>query len=165
MSRYLETQGFRVITAATGLEGLEMAKRLHPAVITLDAIMPGLDGWAVLAALRTNPETSGIPVVMVTITDDEQRCFSLGAAEFVTKPVDWERLTGILARYTGNKRDRSVLVVDDEPQAREILRRNLERDGWQVIEAEHGKAALKLLAQRTAGGDPPGFDDARDGRF
>jgi len=146
MFRYLESQGFRVITAATGMEGLEMAKRLHPAVITLDAIMPGLDGWAVLAALRTDPETARIPVVMVTITDDQQRSYSLGAAEFVSKPVDWEKLTRILSKYTGNKRDRSVLVVDDEPQAREILRRNLERDGWQVLEAEHGKAALELLA-------------------
>lgn len=146
MNRYLETQGFHVLTAATGIEGLEMAKRLHPAVITLDAVMPGLDGWAVLAALRTDPETSRIPVVMVTITDDEQRSYSLGAAEFVSKPVDWEKLTRVLSKYTGNKRDRSVLVVDDEPRAREILRRNLERDGWEVLEAEHGKAALELLA-------------------
>jgi signal transduction histidine kinase/DNA-binding response OmpR family regulator len=146
MHRYLEMQGFYVITAASGLEGLEMAKRLRPAVITLDAVMPGLDGWAVLAALRTDAETRDIPVIMVTISDEEQRGFSLGAAEFVSKPVDWEKLAGILAGFTGNKRDRSILVVDDEPEAREILRRNLEHDGWTVIEAEHGQAALRLLA-------------------
>jgi len=146
MNRYLQTQGFRVITAGSGLEGLEVAKRMRLAVITLDAIMPGLDGWAVLAALRTDRETANIPVVMVTITDEEERGYSLGAAEFVTKPIDWERLSEILAKYTGNKRDRSILVVDDEPKDREILRRNLERDGWEVLEAEHGKAALELLA-------------------
>jgi CheY-like chemotaxis protein len=123
-----------------------MAKRLRPAVITLDAVMPGLDGWAVLAALRTDEETRDIPVIMVTISDEEQRGFSLGAAEFVSKPVEWEKLAGILAGFTGNKRDRSILVVDDEPEAREILRRNLEKDGWTVIEAEHGQAALSMLA-------------------
>jgi CheY-like chemotaxis protein len=146
MQRHLELQGFRVVTAADGFEALALAKQLRPAVITLDAIMPGLDGWAVLAALRTNAETSGIPVVMVTIDDNEERGFSLGAAEFVTKPIDWEQLSQILATYTGNKRDRSILVVDDEPEAREILRRNLERDGWEVLEAPHGSAALEVLA-------------------
>ena len=146
MHRHLESQGFRVISAADGLEGLEVAKRMRPAVITLDAIMPGLDGWAVLAALRTDQETAKIPVVMVTITDDEQRGFSLGAAEFVAKPIDWGRLSEVLAKYTGNKRDRSILIVDDESKDREILRRNLERDGWDVLEAEHGKAALEILA-------------------
>ena len=146
MHRYLEAQGFRVITASSGLEGLEVAKRIRPTVITLDAIMPGLDGWAVLAALRTDRETANIPVVMVTIDDDEERGYSLGAAEFVTKPVEWEALSEVLAKYTGNKRDPSILVVDDEPKDREILRRNLERDGWKVLEAEHGKAALELLA-------------------
>jgi signal transduction histidine kinase/CheY-like chemotaxis protein len=146
MHRYLETQGFRVITAADGFEGLELAKRMRPAVITLDAIMPGLDGWAVLAALRTDRDTSSIPVVMVTITDDEKRGYSLGAAEFVSKPIDWDRLSKVLANYTGEKRDRSILVVDDQAEDREILRRNLERDGWSVLEAEHGKAALELLA-------------------
>jgi CheY-like chemotaxis protein len=146
MTRYLEGRGFQVVTAVNGLEGLEKAERLLPAVITLDAVMPGLDGWGVLAALKVNRQTKDIPVIMVTITDDVQRSYSLGAAEFLTKPVDWALLSDVLARYTGNKRDGSILIVDDESEAREILRRNLERDGWKVLEAAHGAAALELLA-------------------
>jgi CheY-like chemotaxis protein/nitrogen-specific signal transduction histidine kinase len=145
-SRFLSDQGFHVVTAADGLEGLRLAKTIRPAVITLDALMPGLDGWAVLAALKTDSETRSIPVVMVTITEGDFRSKSLGAEEFLQKPVDWDDLSRRLAQYTGDKRERTVLVVDDDPSAREIIRRGLERDHWTVLEAEHGAAALELLA-------------------
>ena len=109
-------------------------------------MMPNLDGWSVLAELKANQQTKDIPVIMITISDDEERGYSLGATEFLRKPVDWECMSETLARYTGNKRDRSILVVDDEAAAREIVRRNLERDGWSVLEAANGKTALDLLA-------------------
>lgn len=146
MQRYLSVRGFHVITAEGGLEGLERARQIKPAVVTLDAMMPGLDGWAVLAALKTDPETRKIPVIMVTITDDEEKGKKLGAEEFLSKPIDWDRLSSVLADYTGEKRDRSILVVDDDEQTREVLHRFLDRDGWTVLEAEDGSSALELLA-------------------
>lgn len=146
MERHLTSHGFRVVTAGDGFEGLELARKLKPAVITLDAIMPDLDGWAVLGALKAGEETSGIPVIMVTVMDKEERGYALGATEFLPKPIDWTTLTDTLSRYTGNKRERSILIVDDDPPTREILRRNLESDGWSVLEAENGAAALESLA-------------------
>lgn len=146
MQRHLTSNGFAVRTAADGFEGLKLARALHPKVITLDAHMPGLDGWAVLGALKAGETTHSIPVIMVTVSDDEQRGQSLGVTDFLSKPVDWEHLTRTLARFTGNKRDRSILVVDDEPAAREFLRRSLERDGWAVMEAANGQEALRSLA-------------------
>ena len=146
MQRHLSSRGFQVVTASGGMEGIEMAKRLRPAVITLDAVMPGLDGWAVLAALKTDSETSSIPVVMVTITDDKDRARALGATAYLPKPINWEELSSALAKYTGDKRDRVILVVDDDPSTREILNRSLTRDGWSVVEAENGEEALEMMA-------------------
>ena len=146
MERHLVSHGFRVVTAANGFDGLEKARKLRPAVITLDAIMPELDGWAVLGALKASEDTCNIPVVMVTVMDKEDRGLALGATEFLPKPIDWDRLADTLSRFTGDKREKSILVVDDDAATREILRRNLEGDGWSVLEAENGAAALETLA-------------------
>ena len=146
LKRHLSSHGFQVATAADGFEGLEIARKLQPAVITLDAIMPELDGWAVLGALKASEVTAAIPVVMVTVMDKPDRGYTLGATEFLSKPIDWDRLTETLAHYTGDKRDRSLLIVDDDPITREILRRQLSADGWSILEAENGKEALALLA-------------------
>ncbi len=145
MTRYLGSQGFDITTAANGIEGLQLAKQLKPTVITLDAMMPGLDGWAVLAALKADGETADIPVIMVTMVDNQQRGEVMGASEFIIKPIVWGRLARVLAKYTGETRERTILVIDDDPSARELLRRNLQRDGWTIVEAEHGKAALEIL--------------------
>jgi signal transduction histidine kinase/DNA-binding response OmpR family regulator len=146
MSRYLGAHGFDIRTATGGIEGLEMARELRPAVITLDAIMPGLDGWGVLAALKANEETADIPVVMVTMVDNQQRGQVMGADEFLVKPIDWDRLAQILSRYTTREGHRIVLIVEDESATREIMRRHLQHDGWTVLEAEHGAQALQILA-------------------
>jgi signal transduction histidine kinase/CheY-like chemotaxis protein len=145
MQRYLSHRGFHVVTADGGRKGIEMARSLQPAVITLDVMMPELDGWGVLAALKTDEQTSSIPVIMVTITNNKERGQFLGAEEFLSKPVDWKRLAAVLARYADNDRDRNIMIVEDEASTREILRRSLERDGWTVTEAEHGAQALELL--------------------
>lgn len=147
MQRHLSSHGFQVATATTGIEGLELARKLQPAVITLDAIMPDLDGWSVLGALKAGEETADIPVVMVTVMDRPDRGYSLGATEFIAKPIDWDKLTATLSEFTGNKRDRSLLIVDDDAITREILRRQLSADGWSILEAENGEEALALLAE------------------
>ena len=134
--------------AANGPEGLELARRVHPAVIALDVMMPGMDGWAVLAALKADPQLAAIPVIMMTIVDDRNLGFALGAAEYLTKPIDWNRLAAVLRKYRHTAARGQVLVVEDDAATRELLERNLERDGWSVALADNGRAALAILAAR-----------------
>jgi signal transduction histidine kinase/DNA-binding response OmpR family regulator len=149
MARYLEREGYVVRTAAGGREGLELAKQLHPAAITLDVHMPDLDGWTVLAALKGDPQLADIPVVLVTIEDNRSRGYSLGAAEYMIKPVDRERLISAMHSITSTTA-RKVLLVDDDEIMRESVRRVLEQDQWEVSEARNGRIALEHLA----GGSP-----------
>jgi CheY-like chemotaxis protein len=121
---------------------------LHPAVITLDVLMPGLDGWAVLTRLKADPELAEIPVIILTIMDDKNLGYALGAADYVTKPIDRDRLLATLQKYRCEVRPCPVLVVEDDAATRELLRRMLEREGWVVREAAHGRAALAQVAER-----------------
>ena len=144
LSRTLTQKGFSVVTAANGAEGLRLAAELNPAIITLGVMMPQLDGWEVLRALKSNAATSDIPVVMVSILHDESLAYSLGATDYLTKPVDRERLVKTL-NAVGKHSDQLALVVDDEPDARELTARMLVKEGWRVIEAENGAQALEQL--------------------
>ena len=99
MKRFLEREGFQVHCAANGQAGLRIAQHLRPDVITLDVMLPGMDGWAVLKALKEDRELAAIPVVMVTIMDDRNRGYTLGAAEFLTKPIDRKRLIEVMLQY------------------------------------------------------------------
>jgi GAF domain-containing protein/DNA-binding response OmpR family regulator len=148
MQRFLVKEGFRVATAAGGEEGLRRARELRPDAITLDVMMPGLDGWAVLSALKADPEVADIPVVMLTIVDDKNLGYALGAADYLTKPIDRERLASVLTQY---RRDRPVLVVDDDAEVRRLLRRLLEPEGYTVVEAEHGRIALERARDAAPG--------------
>jgi signal transduction histidine kinase/CheY-like chemotaxis protein len=142
MRRFLGKEGFRVLTAANGEDGLRQAREQHPDAITLDVMMPGMDGWAVLSALADDPELRDIPVIMLTIVDDKRTGYALGAAEYLTKPIDRARLLAVLARY---RRDMPILVVDDDADVRQALRRTLEAEGYAVAEADNGRTALELL--------------------
>jgi len=148
MRRFLAKEGLHVVTASTGEEGLRLAKDLHPVAITLDVMMPGMDGWAVLTALKGDPEVADIPVIMVTMLDDKNLGYALGASDYLTKPLDRERLMAILRKY---RRDLPVLVVDDDATGRELARRLLEKEGYTVIEAENGRAALERARQTEPG--------------
>jgi GAF domain-containing protein/CheY-like chemotaxis protein len=148
VQRFLAREGFRVATAAGGEEGVRLARELLPDAITLDVMMPGMDGWAVLAALKGNGATAAIPVVMLTMLDDRSLGYALGAAEYLTKPIDRERLVAALAPY---RCELPVLVVDDDPDLRELLRRMLEREGYVVTEADNGRPALERVRERTPG--------------
>jgi CheY-like chemotaxis protein/nitrogen-specific signal transduction histidine kinase len=151
LRRSLAKEGFRVEIASSGEEGLAQAKKLRPDAITLDVMMPGMDGWAVLSALKADPQTADIPVVMLTIVDNQSMGYSLGAAEYLTKPIDRDRLTGLLRKYAGETHLRSALVVDDEPEMRDLLRRMLESDGWSVETAANGRLGLDVLQARRPG--------------
>ena len=145
MRRFFIKEGFRVEEAADGEAGLRLARELQPDVITLDVLMPGMDGWAVLTALKADPALSEIPVIMLTIVDDKNMGFALGAAEYVTKPIDRERLSAILKKYTTGGTSRPVLIVEDDSATRAMLRRSLEKEGWQVTEADNGRVALERM--------------------
>ena len=146
MQRFLSREGFRMVAALGGEEGLRLAKELRPAVITLDVLMPGMDGWAVLTALKADAATADIPVIMLTILEEKRMGYALGAMDYLTKPIDWGRLTTVLQRYRRADLPRPVLVVEDHAETREMLRRFLEREGWAVIEAANGREALERVA-------------------
>jgi signal transduction histidine kinase/DNA-binding response OmpR family regulator len=146
MQRFLTREGYHVEAVSNGETGLRRARELHPAAITLDVMMPGMDGWAVLSALKADPALTSIPVVMITMVDDQGFGFALGASDYLIKPIDRDRLAAVLRRYRIERAPCSVLVVEDDPTMREVLRRMLEREACLVSEVENGRAALDYLA-------------------
>jgi ammonium transporter len=152
IQRYLERDNIQVVTAANGPEGIERVRELRPNVITLDVMMPEMDGWSVLATLKSDPELADIPVIMLTIVDDKQRGFALGATDYLTKPIDRDRLTALIRQHqqqhaAGSAQAR-ILIVEDDPSTRDMLKRLIEREGWPVITADNGRAALRCIAEQ-----------------
>jgi len=145
IERHLTRDGFSVVTARGGHEALRLARELHPAAITLDVLMPDLDGWTVLAAIKGDPELSDIPVILLSIVDEKNRGYALGATDYMIKPIDRARLSRMLRNICGAL-GRHVLLVDDDDMMRRGMRGALEQDGWQVSEAENGRVALARLA-------------------
>ena len=148
LRRTLTKDGYRVEYASGGEEGLRLAKQLRPDAITLDVMMPGMDGWQVMTHLKSDPELADIPVILLTIVDDRKTGFALGATEYLTKPFDRERLSAVLGRLSTGRGSRLALVVDDQAENRELLRRTLEGDGWTVEEAGNGREALERIEAR-----------------
>ena len=142
LSRILMREHFRVITAQSGAEGLRLARELRPQLITLDVLMPAMDGWSVLAELKADPELAEIPVVVVSITDDSSLGFALGASEYLTKPVDRERLAAVVRKYAASRAGGLVLIVDDDRVSLALAREAVEGLGLRAIEAENGAEAL-----------------------
>jgi PAS domain S-box-containing protein len=146
VGRFLRRDGFRVATAGSGEEGLRLAHKLKPAAITLDVMMPEMDGWSVLRALKADPVLKDIPVVMLTVVDDKSKGYALGATDYLTKPVDREQLHNALAKYHTPGESCSVLLVEDDEPTREAIARTLEKSDWTVSEAGNGREALERLA-------------------
>jgi signal transduction histidine kinase/CheY-like chemotaxis protein len=143
--RHLERGGFAVVAARSGQEGLRLVRELRPAAVTLDIMMPDLDGWTVLAAIKGDPELAGIPVVLMSIVDQKNRGYALGAADYLVKPVDRATLVEALRNICGTRAG-GVLLVDDDEMVRRSVRQALEPIGWKVTEAENGRVAVDLLA-------------------
>jgi PAS domain S-box-containing protein len=149
LTRFLEREGFIVRTAPDGRAGLEMARTLRPRAILLDVMMPGMDGWSVLSAMKADPDLAGTPVVMETFVSERGLAYSLGAADYLTKPIEWDQLKQVMDRFRPQDPSGDVLVVEDDPDMRERLRAMLVRDGWQVAVAGNGREALDMVAVGT----------------
>lgn len=149
MARFLAREGYRSEVATSGKEGLIKAREFKPDVITLDIMMPGMDGWTVLDELGKDPETKDIPVIVLTMMEDRSRGFTLGAKGYLTKPFDRNELSEILKNCVQGPGDRSVLIVDDDADVRNAANYVMEKNGWATSEAENGVAALECLKQKT----------------
>jgi signal transduction histidine kinase/CheY-like chemotaxis protein len=147
LSRSLAKRGYRVEGARTGNDGLRLARELQPAAITLDVLMPEMDGWSVLAKLKADPDLAEIPVVMLTIVDNKPLAYSLGAADYLPKPLDRERIAQVLGKITAAAHEKSVLVIIDDPSAHCLVCELMEKDGWTVLRAVTGPDALEHLEQ------------------
>ena len=145
LSATLVRSGYHVQHARDGAEALRMMREAPPDVVTLDVMMPNVDGWSVLGTMKSDPALQHIPVIMLTIVDDRNLGYSLGAAEYMTKPVDRERLVALVRRFTTRDANGVVLIVDDDPEVRNVIRSTLESKGLKTAEVENGRAALDWM--------------------
>ena len=145
----LAKEGYKVVHAAGGREGLRMARDVSPDLITLDIIMPDLDGWSVLKELKADPELRRVPVVLMTIMADRDMGYALGAADYITKPFERDAVVQAIKRLHRGNGDAQILIVDDDPKTRELLRRALGKAGYSVAEAESGRDAIAALGRLT----------------
>ncbi len=141
--RALTKEGFEVYTAENGPDGIDLAREIQPDIITLDVMMYGMDGWNVLERIKEDETLHDIPVVMMTLVDDRRRGYALGAAGYITKPVDRKELLRTINRL--RRGNAHALVVEDDASTRELLVRTLEREGWRVAQAENGRVALEQV--------------------
>ena len=149
MTRSLTSQSIVAVTAGDGEEGLRLAKERTPDLIFLDVLMPKMDGWAVLTALKADPDLRDVPVVMLTMMSDQGMGYLLGASEYLSKPIDRNRLLAVLDKYKPTASADGVLIVEDDEPTRQVLRRTMEKQGWTVTEANNGQVGLDRLRQRT----------------
>jgi len=145
LKAYLSKLGYQVAVASDGQEGFELAKKLQPHAITLDVMMPGMDGWEVLSKLKADPHLSSVPVIMLTIVEDKEMGYSLGASDYLLKPINRDQLAKVLQKYRPQKPSCTVLLVEDNNATREMMARMLKKINWTVIEAINGEDALHCL--------------------
>ena len=141
----LDKRGYRLMHARNGMEALELMRTTPPDIVTLDVMMPKIDGWSVLGIMKSDPQLAHIPVIMLTIVDDKNLGFSLGASEYMTKPIDRNRLIALLRKFVPTDRQNSVLVVDDNADVRGLLKSTIEGVGMKAAEAIDGVTALDWL--------------------
>jgi PAS domain S-box-containing protein len=145
LRRHLQRRGYAVRVAANGEEAMQLARTLQPDVVTLDVLMPQMDGWAVLSAMKEDAVLAEIPVIMVTIVDNQSIAFSLGAADYLIKPIDRDRLVRALEKCCPQGAPRHVLIVEDDAPTSELMARALRQIDCTVTQAENGRAGLERL--------------------
>jgi DNA-binding response OmpR family regulator len=143
----LDREGYAFFAAYNGIDGINRAKELLPGIIILDIDMPGMDGWEVLTKLKADPKLSSIPVIILSMVDDKMQGYSLGTAEYLLKPVDRNQLGAVLKKYRNESNPNRILLVEDDPEQRNLLRAVLEAKGFRVDEAENGKKGLDKISK------------------
>jgi len=151
MKSFLGKEGFEVHVASSGEEGIRLAREIRPNVITLDVAMPSMDGWSILSSLKADAELHEIPVIMLTMIDDKSIGYALGASDYLTKPINREHVVAAIRRHFSGPSDKSVLIVEDDLDTREILKSTLEKDGRRVLTAENGRVALEVAGDSSIG--------------
>jgi signal transduction histidine kinase/DNA-binding response OmpR family regulator len=147
MKRFLEKEDWQVAFAENGKKGIELARQLRPSVICLDVLMPGMDGWSVLSLMKNDPELAGIPVVITSMTDDKNMGYALGASDYLTKPVNRERLLPVLNRLVPGRISPNILVIEDDIPTSQMMDKMLEKEGYRVTKAGNGLTALLCMEQ------------------
>lgn len=147
LQRSLTKEGYEVFCTSAGTEGLRLAREVKPNIIMLDVYLQETSGWSILRELKADPQLADIPIIMISMVDNTQIGFALGAAEFMTKPIERETLLAVMEKYAAKKNSADVLVVEDDEHSRTMLSRLLTREDWRVQEAENGQRALELLMQ------------------
>ena len=150
MSEHLKRQGFSVLLADGGQAGIDIAKTEKPDAITLDILMPGMDGWSVLKQLKSDNELSNVPVIIASIVDDKKTGFALGASDYLNKPVSKEDLQASLKQFFSLKENLSALIVEDDRDSRYYLKKVLQDIDVESTEAENGLLGLKYLSSADA---------------
>ncbi len=145
MKRQLSKEGYQVIISPNGKDGIRLARELKPDAITLDILMPEMDGWSVLRTLKADPEVSNIPVIMASILDEKNKGFSLGAADFLSKPIQKEYLMKSIRNLTGDKENLKICIIEDDESLRFTIKEILEKQNVEIMEAENGKVGMLLL--------------------
>jgi signal transduction histidine kinase/CheY-like chemotaxis protein len=150
LTNMLTREGYSTRVARDGKEGLRIAREYHPDIIILDILMPGMDGWSVLSQLKTTPGLAEVPIILLTMLENKDMGFALGAADYLTKPIDAQKLIPVIERHRSAQPTGSVLVVEDDPASRELVVRMLQKEGIAVLEASNGKEALEALQNGPA---------------
>ena len=147
---YANKAGWNAVAVKDAMAGIQYARLYHPDVITLDVLMPGMDGWSVLEILRAEPEFKSIPIIMCTIVDDKHRGFALGVSDYLVKPVTRDHLITVLRKY--NKKDPGyLLIVEDDQSTRELVGHTARKLGWDTVEVENGIKALEAIKEKRPG--------------
>lgn len=148
---YLTEAGYHVEYAIDGEEAIEKASEIRPFAITLDILLPKKDGWQVLREMKTKPNLQSIPVIIVSVTEERQLAFGLGAVDHLVKPIDKEILLASLQSLKLPSRDGSprILVVDDDPQTVRLLSTVLTSDGYDVLKVYGGSEAIETAISQS----------------
>jgi len=150
LQKYLSKLGYQVELADNGEEGLRLAKKIFPDVITLDVMMPKMDGWEVLSYLKADPELDHIPVIVLSMIEDKSVGYSLGASDYLIKPITREQISKVLQKYhfAHNDTTQLIMVIDDDAVTRDMTARMLRKAGWRVCKVDDGRIALNYIQKK-----------------
>jgi CheY-like chemotaxis protein len=152
LAGYLDSE-YRIVMAGSGSEAVIKAQQLRPDVITLDVLIPGGNGFETLVALRKTPETATIPIIIVSIVDQKQVGFALGAADYLIKPIRKQALLQSIRKHVPSRSDddSAILLVDDDPKTLELLEETLRSAGYETQSVRNGTRALEILSSKLVG--------------